>query len=200
MQILNPKLIITKLDYTNSQDAWLDGPANPTPSAMTKTIWPANSSTPSVSVFVSGDKIEAKATFTVTPAPPAAITGARIEGKVNGLGLLVNSNVTIPAGATSVAGRHTGWKHSVSSQHDQARSKPERNMVILGERPAMFLQSVAMHLSRYDIQRGICNARSAVWVQRTGIAVVRCQACNWKRRRNEYRRSVNEQLGSILDG
>jgi hypothetical protein len=99
-QIIKTKLTITQLKYTNSQSVWQDDP-NTTPIAMPKTVWPSSSS-PSVSVFVSGDKIKATASFNVSPSLPVAITGARIEGSVAGLGLLVATGVNIPAGATSL--------------------------------------------------------------------------------------------------
>jgi hypothetical protein len=105
-QIVSPKLSITQLQYTNSQDVWKDDPGT-APSAMSKTVWPPSSSSPSVSVFVSEDKIKATATFNISPTPPVAINGARIEGSVAGLGLLIGT-VDIPAGKTSVKVNLTG--------------------------------------------------------------------------------------------
>ncbi len=105
-RIENPQPSIATLQYTNSLPVWLDDPGT-TPVAMSQTVWPV--STPTVrSVFVSGNKINATATFNVTPLT-SALSGARIEGSVsNGLGLLVASGVSIPAGATSITVNLTG--------------------------------------------------------------------------------------------
>jgi hypothetical protein len=107
-QIENLKLSITKLQYANGRDVWQDGPGNPTPVAMSKTIWPPSPNNPSVSVFVSGDKIAATATFNVTPTPVSAVSGVRIEGAVQNMGVLEASDVSIPAGATSISVNLTG--------------------------------------------------------------------------------------------
>jgi hypothetical protein len=100
-QIENPQPSIKTLEFTNSLPVWLDGPSNATPVAMSQTVWPA--STPSVrSVFVSGTSINATATFNVTPIT-VALSGARIEANVSGVGLMFAPNVSIPAGSTSVS-------------------------------------------------------------------------------------------------
>jgi hypothetical protein len=102
--IENPQPSIATLQYTNSQPLWQDGPSNATPVAMSQTVWTPSSSFPSV--FVSGNTINATATFNVIPT--LALSGARIEGSVKGLGLLVASNVSIPAKATSITVNLTG--------------------------------------------------------------------------------------------
>jgi hypothetical protein len=97
-----PMLSITKLQYSNSQDVWQDSPSNPAPVAVSRTIWTATSS-PLPSVFVSGDKINGSATFTISPPLAAPLPGTRIEGSLgNNLGLLAGC-VDIPEGATSVS-------------------------------------------------------------------------------------------------
>jgi hypothetical protein len=104
VQIENPEPSIATLKYTNSQPLWQDDPGT-TPTPISNTVWTPSSSFPSV--FVSGNKINATATFNVTPGT-SALSGVRIEGSVKGLGLLVASGVTIPAGATSVKVNLTG--------------------------------------------------------------------------------------------
>jgi DNA-binding beta-propeller fold protein YncE len=103
----SPILSITKLQYTNSQDVWLDSPSNSTPIAMSKTVWETAGGTPSVvesypSVFVSGDSIKGAATFNVSQPPASALPGTKIYGILpNNLGSLM-ACVDIPAGATSL--------------------------------------------------------------------------------------------------
>jgi len=95
-----PVLSITQLVYTNTVQIWLDSPSNQTPTAASQTVWTQSSSYPSV--FVSGNSINATATFNVAPAPSLGISGAVITGNVAGLGQLTASGVNIPPGATSV--------------------------------------------------------------------------------------------------
>lgn len=97
--IAKSTISITKLEYTNSLPLWQDGSDLPR-TKMSQVVWETSPRSPSA--FVSGNKIVATATFTVTPAPTLAISGARIEGSVQGLGTLVASGVSIPAGATSI--------------------------------------------------------------------------------------------------
>ena len=97
---LHPYLSITSVQY--QQFACMDkiGRSNPSPVAMSQTVWTELASYPSV--FVAGNSISATATFNVAPAPATAITGASITGNVAGLGQLMATGVSIPAGASSV--------------------------------------------------------------------------------------------------
>ncbi len=103
--IENPLPSITTLQYTNSQALWMDRAGDSAPVAMPNTVWTQSASFPSV--FKSADKINATATFGITPLT-VALSGARIEGSVDSLGLLVASGVNIPAGATSITVNLTG--------------------------------------------------------------------------------------------
>jgi len=104
-QIENPLPSITTLQFTNSQALWMDRAGDPAPVTSPKTVWTQSASFPSV--FKSADKISATATFGITPLT-VALSGARIEGSVDSLGLLVASGVNIPAGATSITVNLTG--------------------------------------------------------------------------------------------
>jgi hypothetical protein len=100
-----PATQITQLAYTNSLSVWQDGPNNATPKPMSQTVWSLTSNS-LPSVFVSGNKISAKATFQISP-PPTSGVSIRVEGAVQGLGLLVGTT-TIPSGASSFSVTLTG--------------------------------------------------------------------------------------------
>ena len=99
-----PTLSITQLQYTNSEPVWQDGPGT-SDTAMSKTVWTKSATYPSV--FVSGNTINATATFSLSSPAPSSLSGVSTTGNVSGLGQLAGS-VNIPAGATSVTANLTG--------------------------------------------------------------------------------------------
>jgi hypothetical protein len=97
---------------------------------MSKIVWSLTSNPSLPSVYAGGGNISGTASFSISPPPVSSYSGLRIEGSVPGFGLVVASNVSISAGASSFNASFSGVPQSgqtflpAQTYHNQSLSIP----------------------------------------------------------------------------